>query len=226
MSLTTGRGPLSPHPAGRFEPPLPGEVTYIEPFLRRIRGKDRVRTVIDTERAFLVHRSGAPPTYAFPASDVHDVACEPEPAVPGYVRVAWHSVPRWYEEEEEVFGHPRNPYHRVDCVASHRRLRVEVGGEVLVDTTDVIALFETSLAPKLYVRRDLVRMDLLVAGATTTYCPYKGTAWYWTAVVGDTVVDDVAWSYHEPLPESSPIAGYLSFDPARADVRADVLTAD
>jgi uncharacterized protein (DUF427 family) len=225
MSLTTGRAPLSANPAGRFDPPVPAGAVYVEPFLKRVRAIVGERTVIDSERVVLVHRSGRPPSYAFPQDDVCDVATSPEPAALGYVRVPWDAVTAWYEEEEQVFGgHPRNPYHRIDCVRARRRLRVEAASAVLVDTSDVISVYETSRAPQLYARREDVRMDLLVASATLTYCPYKGTASHWTAVVDGAVVPDVAWSYNEPLPESAPIAGMLSFYAERTTMLQDVLT--
>jgi len=225
MSLTTGRAPLSTNPAGRFDPPMPAGAVYVEPFLRRVRAVIGQRTVIDSERVVLVHRAGQPPSYAFPKDDVRDLQTSAEPAALGYVRVPWDAVTAWYEEEEEVFGgHPRNPYHRVDCVRARRRLRVELASVVLVDTTDVISLYETSRSPQLYVRREAVRMDLLVASPTVTYCPYKGTASHWTAEVDGTVVSDVAWSYDDPLPESTAIAGLLSFYPERATMVQDVLT--
>ncbi|MET0390441.1 MAG: DUF427 domain-containing protein [Polyangiales bacterium] len=226
MSLTTGRGPLSQNPAGHFEPPVPANAVYVEPFLRRVRALAGDRTVIDSERVLLVHRAGQPPGYAFPEADVQlsDVAGAAEPAAPGYVQVPWDAVTAWFEEEEQVFGHPRNPYHRVDCVRARRRLRVEVAGSVLVDTTDVIGVYETSRAAQLYVRREAVRMDLLVKSQTVSYCPYKGEASYWSAAVGGTVVPDVAWSYETPLPESAPIAGLLAFYPERTSLVQDVLT--
>lgn len=222
MSLTNGRGPLGPHPAGHFTPPIAGPVTYAEPFLRRVRGIRGGRAVIDTEHALLVHRPGRPPTYAFPAGDVPGVPSEPVPEAPGFVEVARDVVDAWYEEDEQVHGHPRNPYHRVDCVRTSRRLRVEVGGVVLVDTDQTLGVYETALAPRLYVSRQHVRMDLLTASATTTYCPYKGTASYWSARVGGSVVADVAWSYDDPLPESLPLARMLSFYESRATVLADL----
>ena len=222
MSLTTGRGPLSKDPAGRFSAPVPPGVVYVEPFQRRVRGVLAGSTVVDSERAVLVHRPGRPPAFAFPAPDVRVASAEPDPDAPGHVRVPWDAVDEWYEEEERVGGHPRNPYHRVDCVRTSRHLRVEVGGVTLVDTADTVGLYETSLAPRLYVDRRHVRMDLLVPSATTSYCPYKGTATYWTAVVGDVTVDDVAWTYEDPLPESLPIRGMLSFYEDRATVVHDL----
>jgi uncharacterized protein (DUF427 family) len=225
MSLTTGRGPFSGNPAGRFDPPVPAEAVYVEPFLRRVRAVVGSRTVIDSQRVVLVHRLGRSPAYAFPRSDVpREVAALPEPAAAGYVSVAWDAVTAWYEEEEQVFGHPRNPYHRVDCVRARRRLRVEVANTVLVDTSDVIGLYEAARAPQLYVSRDAVRMDLLRASSTVSYCPYKGQASYWTALVDGTIVPDVAWSYDDPRPECAPIAGWLSFYPDRTKTTQDVLT--
>jgi uncharacterized protein (DUF427 family) len=85
-----------------------------------------------------------------------------------------------------------------------------------------VIVFETALEPRLYVDPSLVRTDLLQRSDTTSYCNYKGYATYWSAVIGDTVVEDVAWSYEDPPPETLPIKGYVSFDGARADVVAEL----
>jgi uncharacterized protein (DUF427 family) len=92
----------------------------------------------------------------------------------------------------------------------------------LVDTDQTVIVFETALEPRLYVDPSLVRTDLLRRTETSSYCNYKGAATYWAAVVGDTVVDDVAWSYEAPLPESVAIKGCLSFDDGRVDVFAEL----
>lgn len=221
MSLTSGRGPLSKNPAGRFVPPIAAGTVYVEPFRRRVRGVTAGRTLVDSEHVLLVHRAGDPPAYAFPVGDVVGVTCDPEPAAPGHVSVAWDALEEWYEEEERVHLHARNPYHRVDCLKSNRRLQVAVGGEILVDTTDTVAVYETALEPRLYVRPEHVRPGVLVESATTTYCPYKGRATYWTAEVDGSRVTDVAWSHEEPHPEAERVRGHLSFDTARATVVAD-----
>ncbi len=218
MSLTTGRGPLSAGRAGRFSAPVPDDVTYLEPLGRRVRGFLSGRAVVDSEQVLLVHRPRMSPVYAFPASDVHGLPTEIEPAAQGYVRVPWDSVSEWYEEEELVHGHPRNPYHRVDCLRTRRALRVEVARTVLVDTNETLGVYETSLEPRLYVDKTHVRMEYLVPSEATSYCPYKGTASYWTAVVGDVRVADVAWSYEDPLPESLALGGMLSFYNDRASI--------
>jgi uncharacterized protein (DUF427 family) len=201
VSLTTGRGPFGKHPAGRFV----GAV-YVEPFQRRVRGLVGDDEVVDSDDVLLVHRPGHPPTYAFPAGDVTAVESAPEEAAPGYVAVAWDAVEQWFEELEPVFMHPRNPYHRIDILRTDRPLHVTIGGVVVVDTIDTLVLHETALPPRLYVARAHLLVDLETS-TTTSYCPYKGTASYWS--FGG--VTDVAWSYEDPLPESRPIAGHLSF---------------
>ena len=222
MSLTTGRGPLSARPAGRFTSPLPPDLAYVEPFRRRVRATKDGETVVDSEGVLLVHRQGQPPTYAIPESDVHGVAGRPQPDAPGYLGLDWEAVDAWFEEDEQVFGHPRNPYHRVDCLRAQRHLRVQVPGLTLVDTTDTLVVYETALDPRLYVHPRHVHMDALERSATTTYCPYKGTASYWTAHIGDDVFDDIAWSYEDPLPESTPLRQFLSFDDARVTLLHDL----
>ena len=224
MSLTTGRGPRSTKPAGRFSAPVPEGVVYLEPFNRRVRARVGDRAVIDTEDALLVHRPGHAPAFGFPTAAVAGAGLPTEPLTesPGHVSVAWDAVDAWFEEDEQVFYHPRNPYHRVDCVPTSRRLTVAVHGTELVATGRTTGVYETSLPPRLYVPRDAVRMDLLVASPTTWYCPYKGTASYWTAVVDGHRTEDVAWSYDDPRPECQPIAGMLSFDGTRADVIQDL----
>ena len=118
VSLSTGRGPLSARPAGRFSAPVPAEVAYIEPFRRRVRATKDGRNVVDSERALLVHRLGLAAVLRLPRGGRHGLAVEPEPDTPGYVTVAWDAADAWFEEDEQVFGHPRNPYHRVDCLRS------------------------------------------------------------------------------------------------------------
>ena len=164
-----------------------------------------------------MHRRGAPPGYAFPTGDAGGLG-EPEPLAEGYVRVRWDDVDAWYEEDEQVFMHPRNPYHRVDCVPTSRRLRVEIEGTAVVDTDDTLGVYETSLAPRLYVARRHVLAAVLAESGTTTYCPYKGTATYLSAVIEGTEVPDVAFSYEDPYPACAAIRGLVSFEPARVRV--------
>ena len=222
MSLVTGHGPLSSAPAGWFSPTLPAGVVYVEPHPRCVQAVKDGRTVIDTELALLVHRPDRPLSYAFPADDVRGLPSEPVSEAPGFVHVPWDAVDTWTEEGRTLVHYPPNPYHRVDCRPTRRRLRVEVAGTTLVDTDDTVIVFETALEPRLYVDPSHVRTDLLRQTDTSTYCNYKGVATYWAAVIGDAVVEDVAWSYQDPPPESLPIKGVLSFDAARAEVLAEL----
>lgn len=222
MSLVAGHGPLSGDRAGWFSPAIATDLVYVEPHPRRVQAIRGDRTVIDTERALLVHRRGRPLSYAFPADSVDGLPHRVVPEAPGFVQVPWDAVDAWFEEGRQLVHYPPNPYHRIDCRPTRRALRVEVAGVALVDTADTVIVFETSLQPRLYVAPETVRTDLLAPSSTSTYCNYKGYARYWSAVVGDTVVEDVAWSYPDPLPESSPIAGFFSFDMARVDGFAEL----
>ncbi|HWF27340.1 MAG TPA: DUF427 domain-containing protein [Mycobacterium sp.] len=231
MTLVAGRGPFSSDPAGRFSPRVPADVVYIEPHPRRVQAFQSGRLVIDTERALMVHRRGRPLSYVFPAGEVGDLPTEPEPEAPGFVHVPWDAVDTWLEEGRQLVHYPPNPYHRVDCHPTKRHLSVSVAGTKLVDTQETVILFETALEPRLYVKPAHVRTDLLRRSETSSYCNYKGVATYWTAVLDDhqnsRVVEDVAWSYEDPPPESLPIKGFLSFDATRVDVVAELpLTRD
>jgi uncharacterized protein (DUF427 family) len=138
-----------------------------------------------------------------------------------HIRFDWAAMDAWFEEDEEVYVHPRSPYVRVDILESSRHVRVEVDGEVIAETDHPYALFETGLPTRWYIPKVDVRMELFEPTATVTHCPYKGQARYWSARVGDRVVEDVVWSYPTTLPESQKIVGLMSFYPDRADVFVD-----
>ena len=222
MTLVAGRGPLSSDPAGRLSPPLPADVVYIEPHPRRVQAFLDGHPVIDTEQVLMVHRQGRPLSYLFRADEVGDLPAEPEPEAPGFVHVPWDAVDTWLEEGRKLVHYPPNPYHRVDCRPTMRHLRVSVAGTTLVDSRDTVILFETALQPRLYVDPAQVRTDLLRRSQTSSYCNYKGFAMYWSIAIDDQIVDDIAWSYPDPPPESLPIKGFLSFDDARVEVLAEL----
>jgi uncharacterized protein (DUF427 family) len=142
------------------------------------------------------------------------------------VRFDWAAMDAWFEEDEEVFVHPRNPYTRVDILPSNRPVEVEVGGIIVASTTRPTFLFETLLPRRTYIPKLDVRMDLLVATDTSSMCPYKGTARYWSlsgpeGEEGDFAEADIAWSYAAPFRESAPIAGLVAFYDERVDLRVD-----
>jgi uncharacterized protein (DUF427 family) len=127
----------------------------------------------------------------------------------------------WFEEDEEVFTHPRNPYTRVDILPSSRHVRVEVDGETIAESTSPRLLFETGLPVRYYLPKTHVRMDLLEHTDTTSHCPYKGEAEWWSVRVGDTLHEDLAWAYPTTLPESQKIAGLIAFYDEKVDVYVD-----
>jgi uncharacterized protein (DUF427 family) len=137
------------------------------------------------------------------------------------VRFDWGAMDAWFEEDEEVFVHPRDPYKRVDALRSSRTVRIEVGGVVVAETTRPTFLFETGLPRRTYIPKLDVRMDLLDPTESSTMCPYKGTARYWSVRAGDDVHIDLAWSYDFPVRESAPIAGLVAFYDEKVDVIVD-----
>jgi uncharacterized protein (DUF427 family) len=137
------------------------------------------------------------------------------------VRLDWASMDSWFEEDEEVFVHPRSPYARIDILPSSRHVRVEIDGVTVGDSTSPRLLFETGLPVRYYLPKTHVRMDLLEHTDTSTGCPYKGQAEYWSVRVGDQVHKDFAWSYRTPLPESRQVAGLVSFYNEKVDIYVD-----
>src|SRR6266545_4472552 len=141
--------------------------------------------------------------------------------IKGHVAFYWNRMDAWYEEDDEVFVHARDPYHRVDVLNSSHHVRVEVGGETLADTRRPRLLFETNLPVRYYIPKADVRMDLLEPSDTVTSCPYKGRASYWSAQVGETAVKDVSWSYPAPIPECPKIEQLVAFFNERVDLYVD-----
>ena len=134
------------------------------------------------------------------------------------VRFEWSALDAWYEEDEQVFVHPRNPYTRVDALRSSRSLRVELDGVVLAETSSPVMVYETGLPTRYYVPRPHVRFEHLTPTGTATECPYKGTAGaYWSVRTGEQVHADLAWSYDFPTRQLLPIAGLVAFYNEKVD---------
>jgi uncharacterized protein (DUF427 family) len=124
---------------------------------------------------------------------------------------SWDKMDGWYEEEEEVFVHARDPYSRVDAIPASRHVQIELNGVIVADSRRAVILYETGLTPRYYLPEEDVRLDVLHAIDLTTRCPYKGTANYWSATVNGKQYEELVWSYREPLPEVHEIAGRLCF---------------
>jgi uncharacterized protein (DUF427 family) len=115
---------------------------------------------------------------------------------------------------ERVREYPRPPA----VVPCRRRVRVELGGEILADSTRALRVLETSHPPTVYVPADDVRGDLLVASrARSTWCEFKGAARYLDATVGGRLVRAVAWTYPDPSPGYEELRDHIAFYPSRVD---------
>lgn len=146
----------------------------------------------------------------------------------GYAAVHWASMDAWFDEGEEVFGHIRDPYHRVDVRDTGRHVRVTAGDVVVAESRRAKLLSETGLANRYYVPPEDVRLELLEPSATHTVCPYKGTASYRSLrrspAGGDGVIADAGWSYPEPLDGARAITGHLCFVADGVETRVDGTT--
>jgi uncharacterized protein (DUF427 family) len=137
------------------------------------------------------------------------------------VRFRWDALDEWLEEDEPIYGHPRDPYKRVDTLRSSRRVRVELDGVLLAESTRPTILFETSLPPRFYLPFSDVRAELLEPSDTRTLCPYKGWASYWHVVVDGRRYEDLVWTYRSPFPESQKIQGLLCYYNEKVDLTVD-----
>ena len=146
----------------------------------------------------------------------------PEPiegaeAIAGHAAFYFGSLDRWLEEDEEVFVHPRDPYHRVDVLPTSRSVRISFDGEVLAESSRTKVLFETGLPPRYYVPREDVLGELTANEGVTTRCPYKGIASYHDAAGQEAL----AWEYPDPIPVVAELAGHVCFFGERADIEID-----
>jgi len=140
----------------------------------------------------------------------------------GTVRFEWAALDAWFEEDERVFVHPRNPYTRVDAVRSTRSVRIELDGMVLADSSSPVMVFETGLPTRYYLNRTEIDFAHLVPTGTVTECPYKGTtSGYWSVRVRETVHPDLAWCYDFPTRALSGIAGLIAFYNEKVDILLD-----
>ena len=214
----------------------------VEPTARRIRVRLGRHLIADSTRAHLLIQMGPNRllTYFIPLEDVRPGVLVDEtdagwsvvagtrraeraadknaefPELGGHVTFSWTELD-WYEEDEQVFAHARPPNHRVDSLRSSRRVEVYIKGERIANSTRPVLLFETSLPTRYYLPYGDVRMDLMTASNTISYCPYKGRARYWS----HPELPDVAWSYPDPIPENPKIRDLVSFYNEKVDMIID-----
>jgi uncharacterized protein (DUF427 family) len=214
------------HPTPPFD-----ELTYY-PASRWIRGTRAGATVVDSRNALLLWEPGKKvPTYAFPAGDVSigsvgedlslGVRRFDDPDLAGYLALRWDALEHWYEEDEEVFVHPRDPFVRVDALRSSRHVSVERDGRPLADSHAPVLVFETGLPTRYYLPERDVNKSVLEDSHLTTGCPYKGFASYRDVVIGGRRHPNLFWSYEEPFGEVSKVKGLLAPYSERVDLIVD-----
>jgi uncharacterized protein (DUF427 family) len=182
--------------------------------------------VVDTTSAVYVWEHDKFPVYYVPLADVAtgqlstDALVTPKTEnLRDLVKVKWDAVDAWYEEDEEVFVHPRNPYARVDALRSTRQIRVELDGVVLAESNSPVLVFETGLPTRYYLNQTDVNFQHLDPSDTVTSCPYKGTTTgYWSCRTKSGSYPDLAWSYAFPTRELLPIAGLIAFYNEKVDL--------
>ncbi len=143
------------------------------------------------------------------------------PELADHYAFVWNTMDHWFEENEEVYVHARDPYTRLDILPSGRRVRVEIDGKTVADSTHASFLYETNLPTRYYLPKSDVAMELLDPTDTASACPYKGTARYWSVTIDGEEHKDVVWGYDTPLPESQKIAGMVSFYNEKVDIYVD-----
>jgi uncharacterized protein (DUF427 family) len=143
-----------------------------------------------------------------------------DPDLAGYVVLDFAAFTSWQEEDDDVFGHPREPFHRIEVLDSSRHVRLELDGELLAESTGFRMLFESLLPVRFYLPPQDVRAELLPSQTATT-CAYKGSATYYSPVVAGQPVPDLAWSYPTPRREAEQVRGMVAFFDENVDVELD-----
>jgi uncharacterized protein (DUF427 family) len=115
--------------------------------------------------------------------------------------------------QESVWDYPRPP--RLEPTT--KRIQIIFNGVTVANTGRALRVLETSHPPVYYIPPDDIVMEYLRRADGSSFCEYKGAARYWTLVVGDRTVPNVAWSYPNPTPDFIPIRDYLAFYAAPMD---------
>lgn len=229
MTMTVGTGPFGHRPAGElnFEVPRHG-VEYIEPFPRRIRGFAGGETVVDSVGVKMLHAQHSLPVWVFPPGDVltdrlgdRGAWTYSDGLAKGMIGVRWDAVDRWFEEEEEVIVHVRDPYHRIELRETSRLVTVELDCVTLAESSGPLALFEASLPTRWYMPLEDVQIELIANTYVRTGCAYKGWAEYEDVRVADRIEPFLAWHYSEPLRGMERIKDLICFFNERVDLLVD-----
>ena len=212
--------------ADTLEPKLEWEIPYFPTYF--FPAAD-VRTELLTESGTVDHSPSRGEATGFNVSTARSVATDaawqyrdsPIEGLAGLIKLDWPAMDEWFEEDERVYVHPRDPYTRVDILASSRHVQVIIDGVTVADSHQPRLLFETGLPTRYYLPLTDVRMDLLRPSKTVSHCPYKGTATYWSIEVDGTLHEDAVWTYEAPLPESQKVIGLVAFYNEHVDLVLD-----
>lgn len=142
-----------------------------------------------------------------------------DPDLAGYVVLDFTAFD-WLEDDEEIIGHPRDPFHRVDIRASSAEVDVALDGVTLAKTNGAQLLYETLLPVRYYVPPSDVRLELMEESPKRTVCPYKGQASYWS-YPESAQGRNIAWSYDRRYRDAAQIHGLISFYNERVDLRVN-----
>jgi uncharacterized protein (DUF427 family) len=182
-------------------------VPRTEAVYQRLRAWRDGRLIIDSHDAHLYFGDPHHPRWAVPVQDLRVAATTIGAHQVGELVVLEpDAADLWLEEDHPVYGAPKNPYHRVDVLASSRTVRLSVAGEVVADTTRPVLLIETGVVPRWYVPPADVAWERLVADPARTVCQYKGVASYYRVDGTDVRL----WSYQHPDPDVAAISGMLA----------------
>jgi uncharacterized protein (DUF427 family) len=111
--------------------------------------------------------------------------------------------------------------HPITIEPTKGRVRVRINGQVVADTDAALQLNEAEYPAVQYIPFDDVKQDVLTRTGTSTYCPFKGDASYYSVTAAGDTVDDVIWTYEHPFPAVAAIAGHVAFYPNKAEVSVD-----
>jgi uncharacterized protein (DUF427 family) len=128
-----------------------------------------------------------------------------------YIAFKWEAIDSWFEEDEEIFVHPHDPYHRIDVRKSSRHIRILLDDETVADSKSPVILFETGLPARFYLPKTDVNLNLLKPVDYQTQCPYKGTASYYSIKTGEPELENAVWTYQNPKTEVHKIKNLLAF---------------
>jgi uncharacterized protein (DUF427 family) len=176
--------------------------------------------VADSTRTKLLYPDGQEiPRHVFPEEDVRLDLLPPDAITrhDALIEIDFATPDEWLEEDEELMGHARDPFKRIDARRTSRQIRIRVGGEVVAETRRGVALFETGLPTRWYIPRDDVSAELTRNDGHRTTCAYKGHATHWDAAGEEAI----AWSYELPLNDAVPVRSMIAFYNERADIEID-----